>query len=185
MVQIPASGAFLDTQRVIASLGITPGQHVADLGCGSGFFSIALAQAVGKDGAVSAVDVMQEPLQSVQARAEASGLANIRTIRADLEVLGGTQLPDESQDLSLLKNILFQSQKKEEILAEAARITKHGGRVVVIEWKKGAGGLGPPDELRSDEATLQTIARHNGLALDRQLSVDALHSGLVFIKTQQ
>jgi len=182
MAELRSAGAFLDAQRVVSSLGISQGQQVADFGCGSGYFTMELAKAVGSGGVVNAVDVMQEPLEAVHAKAEAAGLKNIQMIRADLEVLGGTKLPDGSQDWVLLKNVLFQSQKKEAMLGEAARVAKAGGRVVVIEWKKGAGGIGPPEPLRSDEATIEQMAHASGLRTERPLSVDSSHFGFVFIK---
>jgi len=176
------SGEFLDVERIVHALGVSSGQHVADLGCGSGFFTVALARAVGKKGKVTAVDVMQEPLESVHARAQALGLTNVQTVRADLEVLGGTKIADASQDLAVLKNILFQSQKKDSIVAEAARMLKPGGRLVIIDWAKGASGLGPPDELRVDAAHIQQLAQSAGLQKANDLATDQYHTGIVFTK---
>lgn len=176
------SGVFLDVQRIVSALGVKLGQRVADLGSGTGFFTIALAQVVGKDGVVSAVDVMQEPLDAVHARAESMGLGNIQPIRADLEVRGGTAIPDNSQDLALLANTLFQSQKKEAMIAEAMRILKPGGRLVIIEWKKGAGGFGPPDELRTDDQTMRAIAITEKAKFEGSLDAGTFYYGLVFTK---
>jgi ubiquinone/menaquinone biosynthesis C-methylase UbiE len=172
----------LDTDRIAGSLGIAPGQHVADLGCGSGYFTIVLARLVGESGSVSAVDIQNEPLQTVQDKAASAKLTNIKAIRADLEVLGGTKIPDASQDLSLLANVLFQSQKKEAIIAEAVRILKPGGQVVIIDWKKGAGGFGPPDTLRTDEGAFQTMAIAAGLRYERTIDAGMYYVGLVFTK---
>lgn len=182
MVQIPTEGAFLDTKGIVSSLGVTPGQQVSDLGCGAGYFTISLAQAIGEDGVVSAVDVMVEPLEAVKTRADALGLKNVVAIRADLEVLGGTKIPDNSQDLSLLANTMFQSQKKEAMLAEAVRMLKPGGRLVIIEWKKGVKGFGPPDELRTDEATMQTMVTAAGVRFERVIQTGAFYFGQVYIK---
>lgn len=176
------SASFLDVESIVRGLQVTPGQQVADLGCGSGYFVIALAKAVGPDGVVTAVDVMNEALESVRARAETMGLKNIHTVRANLEVVGGTKIADGSQDVALLKNILFQSQKRDSIFTEAARITKPGGRVVVIDWKKGAGGLGPPDDLRVDDGQITQLAQAAGLRLDGQFATDSFHFGFVFAK---
>lgn len=171
----------MDVDSIIASLIVVSGHHVADLGCGSGFFTLALAKAVGPEGTVIAVDVMSEPLQSVAGRAQALGLENVKTVRADLEVLGGTKIPDASQDLALIKNVLFQSTKQDAIIREAARILKNGGRLAIIDWKKGT-GLGPPDDLRPDESAVQRMAQEAGLRSDRQIPVGAAHFGWVFIK---
>lgn len=182
MVQLPVPGAFLDTQRIVAMLAPLQGMRVADLGCGTGYFTLALAHAVGKGGLVSAVDIMTEPLQSVQARAEALGLANIQTIHADLEVLGGTKIPDNSQDLALLANTLFQSPKKEQMIAEAVRMLKPGGRLLIIDWKKGVKGFGPPDAARTDEQAMQTMAVAAGVRFERPLEAGAYYYGLLFVK---
>jgi ubiquinone/menaquinone biosynthesis C-methylase UbiE len=182
MVNLSAGEGFLDVDHVVSSLGIKPGQHVADFGCGSGFFTVALSNAVGKDGMVTAVDVMEEPLQSVLARTEGLGFKNVKTVRADLEVLGSTKLHDDSQDLILLKNILFQSKKKEAVIAEAGRTIKPGGQVVIIDWVKGQGGFGPPQDLRTDSAEVESMAKACGLRLDHQLHLDSHHFGLVFTK---
>ena len=182
MVQLPPPGSFLDPQRLISALGIVQGMHVADLGCGSGFFPSAFARAVGTDGVVTAVDVRQEPLDAVSARAEAAGMKNISVVRADLEVLGGTKIPDDSQDVSFLANVLFQSQKKDAIIKEAARILKPGGHLALIEWKKGVQGFGPPDELRTAEEDLRALATQAGLRPDRTIDAGSFHVGMLFTK---
>jgi ubiquinone/menaquinone biosynthesis C-methylase UbiE len=182
MANPPTGGAFLDAERVSSVLGLVPGMHAADLGCGAGYFVTALAKIVGAGGSVAAVDVRQEALDEVRAKAEALGLANVRLVRADLEVLGGTGIPDNSQDVALLANNLYQSQKKGSILKEAARMCKSGGRVVIIEWKKGGGGFGPPEELRTSEDDMKRLAEANGVRFQRPLDVGSYFYGLVFIK---
>ncbi len=172
----------MDTSRITSSLGFVAGMHVAELGCGSGFFVIAASRMVGSEGIVTAVDIRQDPLDEVRSKADALGLGNIRTVRADLEVAGATGIPDNSQDFSVLANVLFQSQKKQAIVTEAARVAKPGGRVVIINWKKGAGGLGPPDELRSGDDELKQLAEHAGLKFERALDTGPYHVGFIFLK---
>ncbi|HXK36224.1 MAG TPA: methyltransferase domain-containing protein [Candidatus Paceibacterota bacterium] len=179
---VTGPGGFLDTRKVVAALGVTPGMHVADLGCGSGYFSIELARAVGPTGSVAAVDVMQEPLQSVMTKSEAQGLGNIRTIRADLEVAGSTQIADRTLDLSLLANILFQSQKKDTIIREAVRILKPGGRLVIMDWKKGAVGFGPSDDFRTTKEEFQQLAEEQGATFDREVDGGPYYIVLIFTK---
>ena len=181
MVQLPG-GEFMEAGKVVMGLGLMPGQKAADFGCGSGFFSLALARAVGDNGRVTAIDVMKEPLESVHARAEAAGLKNIDMVRADLEVLGGTKLADGSQDCVLMKNVLFQSQKKSAMLAEAVRVLKPGGKLAVIDWARGRGGFGPPDDLRSSEEDAKMLCTTAGLQIGGSLPVDGYHFGFIAIK---
>ncbi len=143
----------MNVQRVVDGLGISEGMRIADFGCGSGMFTIALAKKTGKDGRVLALDVQEPPLETVREKAKSEGLANIDTIRSNLEVVGGSSIPNGSQDMVLMANILFQSTKKAEILKEAHRVLKEGGILVMIEWKKGAGGFGPPEALRTETAS--------------------------------
>ncbi len=181
-MQLPSSGAFLDTRRIVSTIGVSLGHHAADLGCGSGYITVELARAVGKEGAVVAVDIMEEPLQALRAKAEASGFSNITGIRADLEVYGGTKIPDASQDFSILANVLFQSQKKDAIIAEAVRILKPGGKLVIVDWKKGMKGFGPPDALRTDEEAFKALATAGGVRFERVIDAGAYYVGLSFIK---
>jgi ubiquinone/menaquinone biosynthesis C-methylase UbiE len=182
MVNLPGQGAFLDPQGLVSAVGIVRGMRVADLGCGSGHLTVAFARAVGDEGVVTAVDVRSEPLDEVRAKAEAAGLGNVRTARADLEVRGGTGIPDNSQDIAVLTNVLFQSQKKDAIVGEAVRMLRPGGRLVVTEWKKGTGGFGPPDELRIAEDALKALVEQSGLRLERPLDAGQYCYGLIFIK---
>lgn len=182
MVQPLTSGAVFDTHRVVSMIGVTQGSKAADLGCGSGYVTMALARAVGPQGVVTAVDVMEEPLQAVRTKAEASGLKNVVAVRANLEVYGNTKLADGSQDYSVLANVLFQSTQKEHILAEAVRILKPGGVLAIIDWKKGRPGFGPPDALRSDEETLKAISAAAGAHFERSIDAGEYYIGLLFKK---
>jgi ubiquinone/menaquinone biosynthesis C-methylase UbiE len=143
---------------------------------------MALARAVGKDGVVTAVDIMEEPLQALRAKADAAGFTNVKEVRANLEVLGNTKIPDGSQDLSAVVNVLFQSRQKGDIMAEAVRILKPGGKLLLVEWKKGAGGFGPPDDLRTEEAALTKIATDAGVRFERPIDAGAFHVGMLFTK---
>ncbi|HZZ99287.1 MAG TPA: class I SAM-dependent methyltransferase, partial [Candidatus Paceibacterota bacterium] len=98
-------GGFLNPEEVIRDFGIAPGMIIADFGCGAGHIGILAAQAVGENGKVTAVDIMEDKLDSIRVRAKASGLNNIETVRANLEVLGSSGLPDNSQDMVILANI--------------------------------------------------------------------------------
>ncbi len=175
--------------KIFSEFGVSEGMSVADFGSGAGYFTILLGQQVGKDGKVYALDVQEPPLDSVRAKAKAAGLENIETVRANLEVLGSSRLPDNSQDMVLLANILFQSTKKAEIIAEAARVLKSGGSLIIIDWKKGAGampdgrqGFGPPDELRTEQTDMRALAPADIFSFQKDIDAGSFHYGMVFRK---
>jgi len=82
----------------------------------------------------------------------------------------------------LLINILFQSQKKGDILKEAQRVLKSGATAVVVDWKKAAGGFGPPDTLRTAQEEMQALCVQEGLVFVRSFTAGQFHYGLIFKK---
>ncbi len=180
-LNVPNEG-FMDPQSTIGYFGLREGMRVADFGSGSGYFTILIARIVGEGGLVTAIDVMDSALDMVRAKAKSEGLKNVDTIRSNLEVTGSSGLASDSQDFVLLKNILFQSNKKEEIIKEARRVLKSGGGLAVIDWKKGSHGFGPPDDLRTDENTIREMVLQVGLDYLRFIEVDVFHYGLMFVK---
>ena len=103
---------FLHPSVVTQYLEILPGMRIADFGCGSGHWAVVLARAVGPSGKVFAVDVQESALETTRAQARQAHLANIETIRANVEVLGATALKDATVDAVMISNMLFQADEK-------------------------------------------------------------------------
>ena len=176
------TGGFLDPDIIAGGFGIKKGMKVADFGCGAGYFTISLANETGPDGKVYALDVQENALDNVRTKVRAQGLENVETIRTNLEVVGSSSLVDGSQDIVLLANILFQSNKKSNIIREAKRVLKAGGKMILIDWEKGAGGFGPPDDLRPASEEMRKFAEKEGLVFERSIDAGQFHFGLIFRK---
>lgn len=176
------TGGFLNPNKIAFEFGVAEGMSVADFGSGAGYFTILLAKKVGKDGKVYALDVQESALDSVRVKAKAEEIENIETVRANLEVVGSSSLTDSSQDMVLLANILFQSNQKAGIVKEANRVLKPGGILVVIDWKIGAGGFGPPDDLRTDEIAMRSLIMGENLIFEKEIDAGQFHYGLKFRK---
>jgi ubiquinone/menaquinone biosynthesis C-methylase UbiE len=177
-----SAGGFLNPDKIVFEFNIRQGMSVADFGCGSGYFTILAAQKVGSDGKVYALDVQESSLDSVRTKAKAAGVSNIETIRANLEVLGSSGLGDESQDMVLIANVLFQSPKKENIFQEAHRVLKKDAQLVVVDWVKGSGGFGPPDNLRTDDIAMEALVASAGFTFIKKIDAGKFHYGLIFKK---
>lgn len=178
------TGGFMNPDKIAGGFGIKEGMMIADFGSGAGYFTILLGQRVGKDGKVFALDIQESALDNVRVKAKAAGLENIETIRSNLEVLDSSGLADNSQDMVLLANILFQSEKKGEIIKEAVRVLKSGGSLVVIDWKiaSGQGGFGPPDNLRTDEVVMRSLVLGEGVVFENEIDAGQFHYGMKFKK---
>lgn len=176
------TGGFLNPDLIVESFGIEEGMRIADFGSGSGYFTILMAKKSGESGLVMAVDILENTLDIVRSKAKSEGLRNIQTIRSNLEVYGSSGLQNDSQDFVLLANVLFQSDQKDDVIKEARRVLKEKGTLVVIDWKKGTGGFGPPDNFRLDSLAMRSLVANNGLDFVEFLDVGAFHYGLKFIK---
>lgn len=176
------TGGFLDPDSVVRGFGVNEGMKIADFGCGAGYFTISLAGMVGPDGKVYALDVQEVALDNVMAKARAHELENIEAIRTNLEVLGGSSLPNESQDIVLLANILFQSNRKNDIIKEGVRVLKSGGKFIVIDWRKDTNGFGPPSNLRMDSEGIKTLVEKENLKFENNIDAGQFHFGLLFHK---
>lgn len=183
MAHIPGSGGFMNPELIAAGFGLTEGMRVADLGSGSGYFTIIMAKKVGDSGLVTAVDLLNSALETLRAKAKVEGLGNIETIRSNLEILGSSGLTNDSQDIVLLANILFQNSNKATILNEARRVIKPGGTLIVIDWRKGAGGFGPPDNLRTSEEEInRLVISSDGFQFVSQIDAGVFHYGMMYKK---
>ncbi len=176
------TGGFMDPNKIVAGFGIKEGMMIADFGSGAGYFTILLAQRVGVEGKVFALDVQESALDNVRVKAKAAGLENVETIRSNLEVAGSSGLADNSQDMVLLANILFQSEQKGDIIKEAIRVLKNAGSLVVIDWKRTAGGFGPPDNLRTDDVAMRSLVMGEGLIFENDIDAGQFHYGMKFKK---
>ena len=177
------TGGFMNPDKIAGEFGIVPGMVVADFGSGAGYFTILMGQKVGSEGKVYALDIQESALDNVRVKAKAAGLENIETIRSNLEVAGSSGLADNSQDMVLLANILFQSDLKGEIVKEAVRVLKNGGTLVLIDWKRAAGGFGPPDERRTDEIAMRNLVMGEGLVFENNIDAGQFHYGMKFKKS--
>ncbi len=171
--------AFCDPEQVIAQLGVVPRMHVADFGAGAGYFSVAVAERVGSEGVVYVIDIQQELLTKVTHIAKRHHLDSLVYVHADLEGPEGSTLPQESVDLVLLVNVLFQMEQKLEVLKEAYRVLRSGGYVLVVDWTESYGGLGPQPEHVLTERDARALLKEAGFSYHKRIDAGAHHYGIL------
>jgi len=113
----------LPRKNILRELGIKPGFHVLDYGCGPGSYIIPLAEFVGESGKVYALDIHPLAIQKVQNIASKKQLANVETILSDCQ----TGLPDNSLDVVVLYDVFHHLSDPDAVLKELHRVLKPDG----------------------------------------------------------
>ena len=130
----PARLKWLPPSEVIAALDIHCGMTVVDVGAGTGYFSIPIADWLGTSGIVHAVDLQPEMLELLKKKLY-HGKKNL----CKIELLEGSAdcvpLPDRSADLVLLANIWHELDSLDAVLKEIRRLLKSGGRLAILDWR--------------------------------------------------
>jgi ubiquinone/menaquinone biosynthesis C-methylase UbiE len=174
--------AFSDPQKNIEQLGIQEAGTVADLGAGSGFYTMEAAKAVGPNGRVFAIDVQQDLLSRLKNSAHQAKTHNIEVIHGNIEELNGTRLRENSVDVVIAANVMFQLDSKEGMVDEAKRILKSSGRVLVVDWIESFGGMGPQPESVFNQSEAKTLFEKKGFSFVSGIVAGDHHYGLIFRK---
>jgi precorrin-6B methylase 2 len=119
-------------QLVIAALGIKPGQTVADLGAGSGYYSFRIAPLVGPTGKVLAIDIEPAMLEAIAQRARREHVGNVATVRNSAQ---DPNLPPGSIDLLFMVDVYHELEYPYEMMTKVRTALKPGGRVALIEYR--------------------------------------------------
>lgn len=175
--------SLIDVPDLLKRLGVSGGQVIADLGCGGGGHFVApTASLVGTSGLVYALDIQRKVLNSLEATLKLQNLGNVKLIWSDLEKVGAADIPDETCDMAVLANVLFQNKNQGAIIQESARFLKKGGMLTIIDWKRTASPFGPPPELRIPPETIKALGVSLGLSFVDLFDVGVFHYGLVLKK---
>lgn len=120
--------------RVMGDLGLNTGDVVADIGCGRGYFTFHLADAVGEKGTVYATEITEKALKSVK---EKVAKDNMQTIKPVLSDASSTKVPDNCLDAAVIVNVLHHVPKDQRpaLTKDIVRSIKPGGYLYVLDWR--------------------------------------------------
>lgn len=168
---------FLNPQNILSELNMQKSMVAADFGCGSGGWSIPLAQIL-SEGKVFSVDILEGPISALTSKAKLANILNIQTQVAD--VTKGTKIIPNSCDLVLMTNLLFQCADKKVVLEEGKRVLKQSGKILLVDWKKSA-NFGPRERAVSQE-DIKKIAGELSLNIEKEFEASPYHYGLILVK---
>jgi ubiquinone/menaquinone biosynthesis C-methylase UbiE len=154
--------------KAIAALGLRAGQVVADVGAGSGYYTVRLAKAVGPTGRVVATDLQPGMLDLLRARVARERLANVEVVagRADDPVL-----PEKTFDLVLLVDVYHELAAPQVFVRKLKAALKPGGRLVLIEFRREDPRVPIRDEHKMSVSQVRDELGADGFRIDQVIDV--------------
>jgi SAM-dependent methyltransferase len=140
----------LQINRVMDILGIIPGKNVADIGAGSGWFTVRAARRVTDSGAVYAVDINPEATRYIDKRVQKEGLHNVKTI---LSKSDDPQLPANQIDSVLLLKTYHEIDKPVALLRNLRASLRPGAKIGIIDRNGNGENHGLPSDIVIKEAS--------------------------------
>jgi ubiquinone/menaquinone biosynthesis C-methylase UbiE len=155
---VEAPHPFITRERLREALDPRPGERLLEVGPGTGYYSIPVAEWIGSEGTLDILDLQQEMLDHTLRRAAEAGVTGIAPTRADATSM---PFPDDSFDGAFLVTVLGEVPDQEAALRELRRVVRPNGRIVVGEL------FGDPHMVT--RGALAERAESAGLRVDRVL----------------
>jgi ubiquinone/menaquinone biosynthesis C-methylase UbiE len=128
----------LDIEEVVAAAGFRSDDVVADIGAGTGIFSIPIARAVGSGGEVLAVEVDEGFLPIIEQKAREQNVSNVRPV---LGQFTDPRLPRRDVDVAFFHDVLHHIEQREAYILTVATYLESGGRIVVVDYDGDVPGI--------------------------------------------
>lgn len=163
--------------KAIAALEIREGQVVADVGAGSGYYSVRLARAVGETGRVYATDIQPEMLGILKSKVAAERLTNVELV---LGTDTDPKLPAAAVDLVLMVDVYHELTRPQEMLRALKRVFRPGARLVLIEFRKESAWVPIREEHKMSVRDVRLELEAEGYTFERNIDVLPWQHVLVF-----
>ena len=172
--------ALIDPHPIFEKINLSSGMRVADFGCGrTGHFVFPASRVVGESGIVYAIDIIKDILVSIESRIKSEGFFNVHTVWGDIERVGKVVIPEKSLDACFFVNVLHLLKEKQNSLKEAMRLLKNNGFLVLIDWKKRIGPLGPSDADMVNKEEVINMLKELGLDFNGELDNNEYHYTII------
>lgn len=119
-------------KKAIALLGLKPGDVVADVGAGSGYFALKMAELVGPTGRVYAADIQQEMLDIIKSKL---GYTPVKNVTLVLGAEDNPKLPPNTLDMALMVDVYHELHEPQAVLTHLREALKPGGRLILLEYR--------------------------------------------------
>lgn len=147
MLENPKRATWQKPDEVVRMMNLTNGDHVADVGAGTGYFTRRIAKAVAPGGSVTGYDTEKNMVEYMRKDAKKLGYGNYR---AEVVAAKNPVYPADRFDVILMCNIYHHVDDRSALLGALAKSLKKTGRIVLIEQKMEA-QFGPPKSMRIEK----------------------------------
>lgn len=158
----PARDEWQMPSRVVDALRLAPGDVVADIGAGTGYFTVRLARSPARP-QVYAVDIEPAMVAHLRHRAMLEGLTNVTAVQAAAD---RSNLP-ESVDVALIVNTYHHIPNRAAYFTALRALMKPGARLAIVDFRKDAPG-GPPEEFRFTSQQIRDELAGAGFSLQAE-----------------
>ncbi len=165
LLEAPDRDEWQRPHQILDALGIADASVVADVGAGSGWFTVRLARRVGPNGLVYAQDVQPEMLAAITRRVQREGLVNVRPV---LGRGSDPRLPAGRFDAVLIVDVVHEIEDRVTLFRNLATALKPLGRIGIVDFRSGGAGPGPEARDRVAPETIEGEAARAGLMLQRR-----------------
>ena len=174
----PKRDEYQKPHEVLSALNIKPGEVIADIGAGTGYFTFRLAHFVGEKGKVYAVDVSSDMIRHINRRIRETNAANVVSILAELD---DPLLPDRSVNRFFICDVWHHVENQSKYLSLMKKMLKPGGEVVMIDFNKKEMPFGPPPQMKIAREDLIKQMEGNGFKLAKEHTFLPYQYFLVFV----
>ena len=173
----PKRDEYQKPQEVMTALEIKPGEVIADIGAGSGYFTFRLAQHVGGKGKIYAVDVSPDMILHINRRIRDLNVGNVVSVLSDPD---DPLLPVRSIDRFFFSESWHHIENQTKYLALMKRMLKPGGQVVMIDFHKKDLPVGPPRQMKIAKEDLIKQMQSHGFRLQKEYTFLPYQYFLIF-----
>jgi ubiquinone/menaquinone biosynthesis C-methylase UbiE len=120
-------------EKALDAIGIRPGMAIADVGCGTGYFTRRMAKRTGASGKVYGVDIQPRMIAALRANLEKAGIANVEPVLGEPD---DPKLPAGALDLILMVDVYHEFANPQAMLRKMREALRPTGRMVLLEYRK-------------------------------------------------
>ncbi len=169
---------FIQRERIVEALALSPGMAVADIGAGTGLFLPAFGREIGPEGRVFAVDISPKFLEHLRERVKREALGNVQVVEA-LE--DSVELPTASVDLAFVCDTYHHFEYPRSTLASLFKAIRPGGSLVIVDFERIPGVTRDwmLEHVRAGKHVFRREIESAGFRFEGEVSVEGLKENYV------